>query len=387
MSWPESVVVVGAGIAGYSTAESLRSLGYNGPLTLVSGEAHLPYNRPPLSKGLLAGAGESVFLTDRIRLAQSEISFLSNRTATALNADDHLIRLDEEWTSYGTLVIATGVRARELGDVPGASRVRTLRTLDDAIGIFQALRSKSRVAVVGGGVLGCELAATVRNQGHYTTLITRNAEVGIRALGSPVNAKIRRLLEQNGILVRTNVNVHRVHSTYVEVSDGGVVDADLVIAAIGARPETSWLVGSGLDLRDGIACDERGRAAADIYAVGDVARWHDPETGNSWRSEIQSSAVSQAAAAAAAILGQPAPSSPSPLMWTELFGTRVTAVGATHDADAMIRVAGDLDGDRFVAEYFRSSRSVGLIGWNMPREFREARARMAVEAARKRVPS
>ncbi|MCA4132585.1 FAD-dependent oxidoreductase [Arthrobacter sp. M4] len=375
MAETRSVVVVGAGIAGLATSENLRARGFVGTITLVGEESHLPYNRPPLSKQLLIDgwSPERLLLADAGRLDSLGITYLPGVKATGLDVASRRVRLGAEWVGYGALVIATGLSPRQVPGIPGEEHVRVLRTLDDGIGLADALRRAERVMVLGGGILACELASATRKLGLPTTLVARHTEVGPRSLGSAVTERTHRLLLDHDVQFLTGRELASVGRTSTVLSDGTRVDADVVVAAIGAVPNTSWLARSGLDVEDGILCDHRGMASPDVYAVGDVARWRSPVTGIARRLESQSSAIDQAEIVAGAVLGDPMPQRSYPLFWTELFGNRITAIGECVAAESVVAIAGDLDADRFVAEYTVSGRRTGLVGWNMPREFRQAR--------------
>ncbi|MFD9946400.1 NAD(P)/FAD-dependent oxidoreductase [Nonomuraea sp. NPDC059023] len=366
------IVIVGASIAGLTAAQTLRREGFEGHLTLVGAEPHLPYDRPPLSKQVLAGTWEPERIQpfDTGHYADLGVHLRLGRAATAVDLPGKAVVLDDERLGYDGLIIATGVCPRR----PPWPHVHVLRTVDDAVRLRTALRHLPRLAVIGAGFLGAEVAATARTLGCDVTLIDPAPQPMARQLGSRLGARVARLHREHGVIVRTTTNVRRVAPDGVETHDGGFVQADLVVAAIGCTPATAWLAGSGLPLGDGIECDDRGRAAPAVYAAGDVASWHNPAFGTRMRLEHRLNAAEHAAAVARNLLGADRPYAPIPYFWSDQFTTKIQAYGILP-ADAEITLEhGELTGDRFVVAYRRHGHTVGLLGWNSPRELRTLRA-------------
>lgn len=376
MASDSGIVIVGASLAGLTAAETLRAEGYAGPLTLVGEEFRLPYHRPPLSKQVLTGAWEpgQAELASRATLESLGIRLRLGERATGLDPAAHTVAVGGEPLPYERLIVATGVIARR---VPGA---RSLRTMTDALALRTALAAARRVAVIGAGVLGCEIAAAVRKSDLEVTLIGRGPEITLGRLGGMLSARIAGLLRGGGIEVLLGREVRHVDDNGVGLTDGTVIGADLVVAAIGCIPAVDWLRGSGLDLADGVRCDERGMAAPDVYAIGDVASWRDPVTGAHERVEHQAVAVDQAQAVARLIATGERPERVVPFFWSELFGTRIQVSGRPDGELPVEVIAGDPTSDRFVLASTRDDAITGLVGWNMPREFRIARARLATES-------
>lgn len=387
MSHEREVVVVGAGVAGLTVIETLRTRGFAGAITWVGDESHLPYSRPALSKQILTGVWQpgDALLIDPLRLEALDVTRIAGTRATVLDLPSRRVRVGAAWLRFRSLVIATGLSARRPVDVEGAGRVRVLRTLDDAAWLAVAFRDEDSVVILGTGILGCEIASAARQLGIRTTLVERQGEIGLRVFGDHIGARVRRMLGDHGVDVLLGREVSRVGSGSVTLTDGTRLRAGLVVAAVGSDPGTAWLAGSGLDLSDGVLCDEWGEAAPGVYAVGDVARWRDPMTGRAERVEHQSAAIEQAQIVAGSISGDPVEHRRDPLLWTELFGTRILAHGVFPSSSAVDAIAGDLEADRFVARFSTSGVPTGHVGWNMPREFRAARAAALREHSRRGV--
>ena len=384
---PRRVVIVGASAAGLTAAEALRRRGYDGTLTLIGDEPHLPYDRPPLSKQILAGTWQPqrVMLRDEQALAGLGAELLLGQAATGLDTAAQRVLLDGGGSvDYDALIIATGVRPRTLPGV-GLAGVHLLRTLDDALTLRAQLLARPTVAVVGAGFLGAEVAAAVRQLGLQVTLVDPLPVPMHRQFGAQVGALIAQLHRDHGVTVRCGTGVSRFveaagRVTAVELADGHVIDADLVVVAVGAAPATGWLAGSGLPVADGIECDARCQAAPGIWAAGDVASWHNPHFGTRMRLEHRMNATEQGIAAAGNLLGDDQPFAPVPYFWTDQYDTKIQAYGIfPPDAEFQI-ISGDPGDHRFTAAYGHHGTVVGVLGWNAPRELRALR-RLAADRA------
>ena len=379
MNIPASVLVVGASAAGLATAESLRRKGYQGTLTLLGAERHLPYDRPPLSKQVLSGAWEP----DRARLRPSSAlaelgaEFILGDRAVGLDAAARSVETASGRTLRGdAIVIATGVRPRTIPGAETLSGVHVLRTLDDALELRDKLKPSIRLVVVGEGVLGSEIAATARQLGAQVTMTGPMAAPMIGPLG-PMAADLlgelhtsRRVRLCLGTAVAGLLGRPGRQVAGVKLDNGVVLPADLVVVAIGGIPNTEWLASSGLELGNGVLCGSRCRAAPGIYAAGDVARWYDEDLGAHVRLENRTNATEQAAAVAANILGADEPYRPIPYFWSDQFDTKIQVYGRIPvGAEAQI-VEGDPEADRFVARYRHDGRVMGVLGWNMPKQAR-----------------
>jgi NADPH-dependent 2,4-dienoyl-CoA reductase/sulfur reductase-like enzyme len=331
------VVVVGASLAGLRAAETVRNEGFDGTVTLVGAEPHLPYDRPPLSKKLLAGELEP----ERIRLrkdheyAELGVTLRLGTRATALDLDRRRLTLDDgDNLAYDGLVIATGATPRRLPTQPEhLEGLFELRTLDDALALRAALEAgPERVVVVGAGFIGSEVAATARQRGLDVTILEALPVPLERALGPSMGMACAALHADHGVEVRLSTGVVGFAGTDriegVHLSDGTTLEADVVVVGIGVVPNTAWLQTSGLELHDGVVCDATlaARDAEDVFAAGDAAAWpHPMADGGTIRIEHWTNAAEQGAAAARNLLAPAAERTPYeavPYFWSDQkYGT------------------------------------------------------------------
>ncbi|MGC7094315.1 NAD(P)/FAD-dependent oxidoreductase [Amycolatopsis lurida] len=378
MSTPAGVLVAGASAAGLATAEALRRKGYTGELTLLGDEPHVPYDRPPLSKQVLAGAWqpERAHLRTREVLGALDAELLLGDAAVSLDVENRTVHTETgRALAADAIVLATGVRPRTLPGQDGLRGVHVLRSLDDALALRAELLATRRLLVVGDGVLGAEIAATARGLGVEVVLAGPQAAPLAAQLGPLASGLLAELHNENGVKLRLGAGVDGLTAddgqvTGARLSTGEVLEADLVVVALGAVPCTDWLEDSGLVLGNGVVCDSRCRAAEGIYAAGDVARWHHEHLGSLLRLENRTNATEQALAVAANVLGADRPYTPIPYFWTDQFDAKLQIHGVlTADAEATV-VEGDPAARRFVARYERHGKAVGVLGWNMPKQAR-----------------
>ncbi|WP_320064215.1 NAD(P)/FAD-dependent oxidoreductase [Micromonospora sp. RTGN7] len=361
------IVVVGASAAGLAAAETLRREGYGGTLTLVGEEVDAPYDRPPLSKQILASQWEAERLSLRTA-AQIDALHLDVRLgvlATGLNSAERTVELGTgERIGYDGLIVATGVRPRRL---PGQG-AHVLRTVGDALHLRERLGPGRRLVVVGAGFLGAESAAVARSLGCEVVLLEPAAVPLAHAVGEQVGRVLAQAHSEHGVALRTGVGVSAVTEGGVLLRDGGSVEADEVLVAIGSLPNTEWLEGSGLHLSDGLVCDEYSAAAPDVYGAGDVARWLNPLFGESMRIEHRTNAAEQGMAAARNLLHPSArkPFAPVPYFWSDQYDIKIHAYGYLRGHDAVEIVEGDLAQRRFLAAYRKGDRLVGALVVGMP---------------------
>ncbi|EFL28665.1 ferredoxin reductase [Streptomyces himastatinicus ATCC 53653] len=361
------MLIAGASAAGLGTAESLRRKGYRGKITVLGAEPHAPYDRPPLSKQVLAGAWEPerARLRPRDALDALDAAFLLGDPAVALDAAARTVRT------------ATGARPRTLPGQDGLAggSVHTLRSLDDAAALRADLLTATRAVAVGDGVLGAEIAATARTMGVDVTLAGPQPAPMAAQFGPRVAELLAAVHAEQGVTLRLGTAAcgltgHGGRVSGVRLADGEVLPADVAVIAVGATPETGWLTGSGLTLDNGVVCDAYCRAADGIYAVGDVARWHHTGIGALLRLENRTNAVEQAAAVAGNILGEEKPYTPVPYFWTDQFDAKIHVHGQpSPDAEVAV-VEGAVEDRRFVAQYRRRGRITGVLGWNIPKQTR-----------------
>ncbi|KAB8194037.1 NAD(P)/FAD-dependent oxidoreductase [Nonomuraea phyllanthi] len=375
---PGSIVIVGASAAGLSTAEALRRLGYEGRLTLLDAEPHQPYDRPPLSKQVLAGAWEPARaqLRGQTQLDALGAEFAQGEPAVALDAAERSVT-----TASGrvlradAVVIATGLTPCRLPGQDGPAGVHVLRGLDDALTLRAHLTAARRLVVVGEGVLGTEVAATARTMGLDVTLAGMGGTLLGAQLGEVIGGELARKHAERGVRLRLGVTVDELTGadgrvTGVRLATGELLPADAVVVAVGARPATGWLAGSGLRLGDGVECDSRCRAAEGVYAVGDVASWEHEGYGRRLRLENRTNATEQAQVVAANLLGADRPYTPIPYFWTDQYDVKIQAHGLPSPAAELSVAEGDPAEQRFAALYREDGRVTGVLGWNMPKQAR-----------------
>jgi NADPH-dependent 2,4-dienoyl-CoA reductase/sulfur reductase-like enzyme len=313
------VVVVGAGLAGLRSAEALRGRGFTGRITLIGQERHRPYDRPPLSKAVLSGESDSShFETDFDAL---EVDFWPGVTAKALR--EGVVETTEGELGYDGLVIATGAEPIML---PGDGPQHVLRTLDDAHELRARLVRGARVAVIGAGWIGAEVATAARKAGCAVTVIEAGPTPLASAVGTEIGARTQAWYD--GIDLRLNTMVGSVDEGGVELMGGEFVDAHVVVAGIGVRPAVEWLAGSDIDLHNGVVTDEHLRTSLpNVVAVGDCAAWWSRRYQARLRVEHWDTALGAPEIAAATLLGEEAVYDPVPYFWSEQFGHMVQYIG------------------------------------------------------------
>lgn len=387
-----TIVVVGASLAGLRGAEALRAGGFSGRLILVGDEPHLPYDRPPLSKHVLTGevAPDATTLPGvgalraEWRLGAPALGL--DRTGRALLLAGGELAGGER-LPFDRLLIATGARARPWHepDEAGLAGVHTLRGRDDAAALAAGLAARSgRVLILGAGFIGCEVASSIRALGLPVTVVDPAPAPLAAALGQVIGGFIAGRMEAAGIDLRTGVEVTHLEGEggrvrRARLADGGTIDADLVVVALGAVRNTDWLAGSGLDADEGgLSCDgacraldEAGRPDDAIFAAGDVARFPNPfDGGRPVALEHWGNAVAQGAHAARAMLDGPEAAgayAEVPAFWSSQFGLNIKSLGLTEGADAVAIVQGDPRTARFLAVYGREGRTVAAVSINAGR--------------------
>lgn len=390
------VVVVGASLAGLRAAETLRSEGFGGEVVVVGAETHRPYDRPPLSKKLLAGEWEP----DRIQLRQPDsfddldVTWRFGTAAAGLDPESSVLHLtDGTDIEFDGCIIATGSTCRRLVDQSRFSHVHELRTLDDAMRLRPEIVSGDRhVVVIGAGFIGLEVAATAKQLGNRVTVLEGAPAPLIRGLGVEMGAAIGVLHEERGVDVRCGVQVERLDDHGVLLSGGELVEADVVVVGIGVVPATAWLDDSGLEVRDGVVCDETlnarridGSMRPRVYAAGDVLRWPNELFAEEMRVEHWTNAAEQGAAAAknllAAANGDPTEGyAPVPFFWSDQFDLRIQFVGRAGPDDEAVVVAGSVADGKFLTLYRSGDRLRGALGVRAPRWVMPMRQLLAEQA-------
>ena len=387
-----AVTVVGGSLAGLTTAQTLRGEGFEGTITVVEPETVVPYDRPPLSKEVLAGTWEP----DRIELgaakADLDLTWERGHHAVDLDLRERAVVLgDGRRLPFEALVLATGATPRVLPGIGELTGVHVLRSLDDCLALRADLdRSPERVAVIGAGFIGAEVAATCRGRGLPVTMIEAAETPLERVLGARMGAVCADLHRANHVDLRLGVGVDRLDGAAggsvraVVLADGTEVVADVVVVGIGVTPRVEWLAGSGLDVGDGVVCDEFLRAAPGIVAVGDLARWPSRRFGRSLRLEHWEHAVQSGEAAARTLLaeaqmrdGGPEPYDPVPWFWSDQYDRKIQLAGVSGPDDDVEVVIGDPAEHRFVALYGREGRVEAVLGMNRPRHVMQLRPLVA----------
>jgi len=379
------IVIAGASLAGARAAETLREEGFGGSIRIVGEEDRPPYDRPPLSKQVLAGEWDADRATIPVPVDDLDVEWLLGRRASSLDVADRRIGLDGgDALDFDGLVIATGARPRRLPGTEGLAGVHVVRTLDDSLGLRADLdAAPDRVVVIGAGFIGAEVAATCRGLGLAVTMIEAMPVPLVRALGEEMGAACAEIHRDHGVDLRLGVGVaglrgdQRVEA--VELADGTVVPADVVVVGIGVVPNTEWLEGSGLTIADGVVCDETCLAAPGIVAAGDVARWPNPRFGVDMRVEHWDNALDQGAAAARRLLAGDeggVPYAPVPWFWSDQYDRKIQLAGRPAPDDEVRVVIGSVEERRFVALYGRAGRLVGVLGMNRPRHVMQFRMKI-----------
>ncbi len=377
------VVVVGASLAGLRAAETLRQKDVATSIVVVGDEVHRPYDRPPLSKKLLSGEWEP----DRIHLRQPDVFDgldVEWRLGTAARSLDvsrrELTLADGSVLGFDGLVIATGARPRRLVGQEAFDHVHELRTLDDSLRLRDQIATGGRrVVVVGAGFIGLEAAATAKKLGNDVVVLEGASAPLIRGLGAEMGEAIAELHRANGVDVRCGVLIDGLTAEGVRLAGGEIVSADVIVIGIGVTPNTQWLEGSGLRLRDGVVCDANlnalgvnGAVAPSVFAAGDVARWPNRLFDEEMRVEHWTNAAEQGAHVAANLrhfaAGEPLEAyAPVPFFWSDQFDHRIQFLGRAAADDRVQVVAGSVADGKFLALYGRGGRLHGALGLNAPK--------------------
>lgn len=369
---PEDIVVIGAGVTAANAVETLRAEGYDGRVSVVGAEPDPPYERPQLSKEFLKGEADFALVHDADWFAEHDVQLLTGVTATALDRSAGKVDLDDGRSlTFDSLLLATGAVPRVL-DLPGAETAFTLRTVADARRLKDTLTAGARVALIGGGWIGLEVAAAARAH-DAEAVVLEVADLPLQnVLGSELAHYLTDLHTSHGVDVRTGVTVEAIEPGAVVTSDGRV-DADLVVIAVGAVPETGLAHQAGLEVDHGIVVDEHLRTRDPrIFAAGDVAlathTLHGP-----LRVEHINNAERQGQLAARAMLGQDAVYDWQPYFFTDQFEFSMEYVGHSAPTDDVV-VRGDLGDNQFIAYWLRdgvvtAGMNVGI--WDVNDKLRE----------------
>ena len=394
----ESIVIVGGSLAAVRAAETLRSSGFDGAITVIGAEARMPYDRPPLSKNYLAGDWEA----DRIALRKPEdldaldITWLLGEPATAVDTTANTVtRVNGDVVPYDGLIIATGGLVRRLPNQPAIAGVHVLRTLDDAAALRAELGEGTRVVVIGAGFIGLEAAATATKRGAVVTVLEGLEAPLIRALGAEMGSAIGEVHARNGVTIRCGVQVTSIngdtHVTGVSLVGGETIEADVVLVGIGVAPATQWCETSGLAIRDGIVCDANLNAGPpNVFVAGDVLRWPNAlfaDIEPDMRVEHWTNAAEQGAHAAKNLLAtlRNAPLEPYiavPFFWSDQFDARIQFLGRATAKSTVDVVAGNPADGKWCAIYCENDRLTGVLGVSQPKLVMPSRALLSTHTSR-----
>ncbi|MET0790942.1 MAG: FAD-dependent oxidoreductase [Polyangiaceae bacterium] len=390
---PSSIVIVGAGAAGNSAAEKLRREGYAGKLTLLSAEGSLPIDRPNLSKDYLAGTApeewlplrsEDFYREQRIDLVQQRVTSLNVREKTVTLADGSEL-------AYGALVLATGANPVRLS-IPGAQlpHVHTLRTLADSRAIIAASANAKRAVLIGAGFIGLEVAASLRTRGVEVTVLAPDALPLGRILGEALGRAVQQLHESHGVRFRLGTRPRAITEHALTLDDGSELAADLVVLGVGVRPELGLAEAAGLGVDRGVVVDEYLQTSApDVYAVGDIARFPDPRSGDKIRVEHWVVATRQGEVAALNLLGKKQSFDAVPFFWSGHYDRTINYLGHAESWDR-IDIAGSVEQLECSVAYRKGNRTLAFA--TIGRDLANLQAELALEqgdeaALRRLVPT
>lgn len=376
---PSDVAIVGASLAGVNAADSLRQAGFQGRIRVIDEQNAAPYDKPPLSKHALGPDWNATrgLLREPRHYDSHGIELVLGRPVVGFDIARRALHLsDGEEIRAEAFVLAPGAKARLLPDeflLPG---VYPLRTLDDANAIREAFDARPSVVILGAGFIGLEVATAARARGLAVTVV-EIAEPLRAALGETPAKAMTQIHRDAGVHFATGVTARSIlgrdRAEQVVLSDGRILEADLVVLGLGVSPAVDWLRDSGLDLENGIRCDEYGRTAASgVYAAGDAAAWRDARTGAYVRTEHWTTAQQMGAAVGRTIV-RPTEASQLggvPYVWSDQAGVRLQAYGSLRGADEIILQHGGWDTQNFIALYRKGDELVGALGCNSAKAVR-----------------
>lgn len=381
MSTPENIVIIGGGLAGAKTAEALRDKGYQGSVTLVAEEDHLPYERPPLSKEYLAGKAkfEDAVVHPADWYEEKNVTLKQGTRATKVDTKDHQVTLaDGSTLPYDKLVLATGSTVRKL-PIPGADadNVFYLRTVENSDALRETFGKDKKLVIIGGGWIGLETAAAARGADTDVTLLEGAKLPLYKILGDEVAQVFADLHRDNGVDLRTNVKVSEIvtengRAVGVRLEDGTTIDADNVAIGVGVAPATELAEDAGLDVDNGVLVDGSLQTSnPDVYAVGDIANHDHSVLGHRIRVEHWANALNQPAAAAAALLGQDDSGYTNlPYFFSDQYDLGLEYVGHATGSEDKVVIRGDLDKREFVAFWVNSKNHIlaamNVNVWDVP---------------------
>ena len=380
------IVILGAGQAAAQLAVSLRQGGHDGPIRMVGDEPYAPYQRPPLSKAFLKErpAADSLLLRGAHYWADHQVELALGTAAATVDRARKLVSLRDGRTfDYDTLVFATGTRARDL-PLPGIDRpgVFSLRKIDDVRRLRPALDHARRIVIIGGGYIGLEVAAVMRQEGRDAVVIEAEGRVMKRVAGETISGFFDELHRARGVDIRLGCRLASIdgddsRATGITLASGERIAADLVLVATGARANDDIAKAAGLPCEEGIVVDDFARAAPDIYAIGDCARFFSHRYGRNIRLECVQNAIDQAKAAADAMLGKAKPYDPVPWFWSDQYEIKLQITGLLDGFDGSETIGNPVDA-KFSVEYRKGGKLIAVDAVNDGRAHMLGRRRIAV---------
>jgi len=384
------VVIVGASMGGLRAAETLRNSGYSGELVVIGDEPHAPYNRPPLSKEVLAEHVDHAAVAFALSPALDDVTWITGNGVVSSHLDAHTVTLaDGRVVEFEQLVIATGLRPRRLTELGRPARgVHAIRTLDDAIALRAELVPGARVVVYGAGFIGCEAAATATTLGSHVTVVGKGPVPMLRPLGHDLANDIQHRHEAHGVTFRNDTRIARILGddtiSGVELDNGDVLECDVLIEAVGSLPNVEFLAGNDIDIESGVHVNETlhalhidGTPWPDVFAIGDVARFpipqFDPKTRRveHWNIPTEMArkvgrliALSHGGDADAHAAEEAKTFAPIPSFWSDQFEVSLLSYGLLDQGDDIRLLEGEVGGDCLYG-YYRDGKMVGVCGIGM----------------------
>ena len=361
---PSSVVIIGAGAAGASCADMLRTKGYAGQVTLVADEQPSPVDRPNLSKDYLAGSAPEEWIPLRTPdyYQSIQVDLVTGNPAIRIRPEEHKVFLrDGRILDYGALLLATGAEPRSLSikgsDLPHVFR---LRTLADSNAIIAKAQQARNCVVIGSSFIGLEAAASLRTRGREVTVISQDSVPLGNILGKELGRFVQRLHESHGVRFLLDTKPQEILDDKVEIGQGRSVDADLVVLGVGVSPRTSLADEAGIQVDNGVIVDEMLRtSASDVFAAGDIARYPEPVSGEQTRIEHWVVAERQGQSVARSMLGIGGPFRETPFFWSQHYDVRISYVGHASRWDSC-QIEGDLEKYNACAVYRRTNRIIAV---------------------------
>ena len=381
------VVIIGAGHAGGMTAISLRQQDYHGLITLIGEEAYLPYQRPPLSKGFLAGEieQERLYLKTQSYYEKNNIHVIKDKKVLNIDRDNKNVFLNNrKQIEYGKLVMATGSVPNKINTSCRETNLYYLRTITDALKIQRALKDKNKIIIIGAGYIGLEIASIAVRKNINITIIEMEDRVMSRVLCPVVSDFFQKKHEAEGVKFKFNVSVIDIEDSHnqkqIKCSDGTVMDTDAVVIGVGIKPNVELAVSSGLVCQDGIVVDENGQTSDEsIFAAGDCTNHPNGFYQKRLRLESVHNAVEQAKSVAASIIGEKKPYHQVPWFWSDQYDLKLQIAGISHNHDQYI-IRGSMEEEKFTVFYLQKKKIIAVDTINNLKEFLNGKKLIAMDA-------